>query len=90
MFSLLGPTSKFIGMKYGKFFEYLRSNERLRIAHPFPDDGSFVDVDDFDLFTEYTSIGNLADRVCRQMLLDELELQLKVAKVGVHIPEESI
>lgn len=79
----MNPNSKYLNMPYGKFFEELRSNERLKVAHTFPKDKPFVNIDDFDLFTEYATIGNLADLVSRQILLDELELYSQAASTGV-------
>ncbi len=82
IYALIGPNSKYLNMPYGDFFKELRSNERLKVAHTFPKDKPFVNIDDFDLFTEYASIGNLADLVARQLLLDELDLHLQLVATG--------
>jgi len=70
-------------MSYGKFFEEIRSNERLKVAHTFPKNKPVINIDDFDLFTEYASIGNLADLISRRLLLDQLDLHLKLINSGV-------
>jgi len=86
VYALVGPNSKYLDMPYGKFFQELRSNERLKVAHTFPKDKPFVSLDDFDLFTEYATLGNLADLVAHQLLLDELDLHSRLVDLG-YFPE---
>ncbi len=81
--ALIFGESKYLDMPYGEFFKELRSNKRLGVAHTFPRGKPFVNVDDFDLFSEYCRIGNLGDLVSRQLLLDELALHLQLLNAGV-------
>ena len=90
IYALVDPNSKYLDMPYGKFFEELRSNERLKVAHTFPKNKPFVNLDDFDLFGEYARMTNLADLVSRQLLLDELELHLQLVKIGAFSEPKSL
>lgn len=90
VYALVDPNSSYLGMAYGKFFEELRSNERLKVAHVFPKDKPFVNLDDFDLYTEYAYIGNLADLVSRQLLLDEVNLHLQLIDTGIFPEPKSL
>lgn len=67
---------EFRGKSYGKYFEYLRSNERIMVAHVFPIDKEkdIANLNDYDLYAEFVSLGNLTDLVARDILHDELML----------------
>jgi hypothetical protein len=79
--------SEFIGKAYGKYFEYLRSNERIMVAHVFPSDKTkeIADLNDYDLYSEFVSLGNLTELIARDILFDELNLWQQINKL---IPEE--
>lgn len=74
----LSTHTEFKDLTFGTFFEQLRSNQRLQIAHVFPEKGNWANLDNFDLFREFVAIGNLTDLVARQILLDELGLWEKL------------
>jgi hypothetical protein len=67
---------EFRGKSYSKYFEYLRSKERIMVAHVFPVDKrkDIADLNDYDLYAEFVSLGNLTDLVARDILHDELML----------------
>jgi len=67
---------EFRGKSYGKYFEYLRSNERIMVAHVFPVDKEkdLANLNNYDLYGEFVSLGNLTDLVARDILHDELML----------------
>lgn len=75
---------EFVGKTYGKYFEYLRSNERIMVAHVFPADKSkeMADLNDYDLYSEFVSLGNLTDLVARDILFDELMLWQQINKAS--------
>jgi hypothetical protein len=79
--------SEFIGKAYGKYFEYLRSNERIMVAHVFPSDKTkeIADLNDYDLYSEFVSLGNLTELIARDILFDELNLWQQINKL---LPEE--
>ena len=75
--------SEFIGKTYGKYFEYLRSNERIMVAHVFPSDKTkeIADLNDYDLYSEFVSLGNLTELIARDILFDELTLWQQINKL---------
>jgi|GEM_PF-3549103 len=75
--------SEFLGKSYGKYFEYLRSNERIMVAHVFPVDKrkDIANLNDYDLYAEFVSLGNLTDLVARDILHDELILWQHIHKI---------
>jgi hypothetical protein len=79
--------NEFIGKAYGKYFEYLRSNERIMVAHVFPSDKTkeIADLNDYDLYSEFVSLGNLTELIARDILFDELNLWQQINKL---LPEE--
>ncbi len=74
--------NEFSNMPYGKYFEYLRSNERLMVAHVFPSDKTkdLVNLNDYEIYSEFVSLGNLTDLVARDILNDEIMLWHQINK----------
>jgi hypothetical protein len=81
---------EFRGKSYGKYFEYLRSNERIMVAHVFPSykRKDIADLNDYDLYAEFVSLGNLTDLVARDILHDELMLWQHIHELEEKLTEK--
>ena len=78
---IIHRSSEFENLSYGSFFEKLTHNERLMVAHVFPDkdkNAEWANLSDYDLYCEFVSLGNLTDLVVRDIIYDEIELNTKI------------
>ncbi len=69
------------GKTYGEFFKWITAQHRHLVAHIFPKDYTqeqWINVDDFDTYTEFAIVGNIVDLVVRDLLEDELRLWEKI------------
>lgn len=71
---------------FAQFWEWVRTKHRHLIAHTFPKEYSeseWLDLDNFDLINEFTSVGNITDLVVRQIIEDELAFWDKLAELKI-------
>jgi len=80
------------GMKYTKFWEWIRDNYRHLIGHAFPSkytEEQWLDLDEFQNFTDFAIVCNIVDLIVRDLIMNELELyQSMIEKGYIKIPEE--
>lgn len=80
------------GLKYTKFWEWIRDKHRHLVAHAFPDkydSSEWLNLDDFDLYTEFAIIGNIVDLVIRNLIIGEMELWQSFIDKGWIVGPES-
>jgi len=80
------------GIKYGKFWEWIRANYRHLVGHAFPDkydEEQWLDLDEFQNFTDFAIICNIVDLVVRDLIISELDLYQNMVEKGyIKIPKE--
>lgn len=75
-----------IGKTYGLFWDWINSKHRHLIAHTFPHkhpESEWLNLDNYELFTEFAIIGNITELVIRNIMIDELELWNKFLEEGI-------
>lgn len=82
---LLRKYPEYEGRTFGWVFERIRSNERLMVAHVFPEhaQAKMVNLDDYDLYNEFASLSNLVSLMAHQIIEDELNLWQELLRAGV-------
>ena len=71
---------------FAQFWEWIRTKHRHLIAHTFPKEyteSEWLDLDNFNLYVEFTSVGNITDLVVRQIIEDELAFWDRLAKLNI-------
>lgn len=76
----------FENISFGKAFKNLNAQYRVGIAHTYPTDTQWANLDDFDTYMQYVWLSNLADLMTRQIILDELELWREAHEKGLAKP----
>lgn len=78
IYALAYPKYKdLIGKTYPQLWNWIHSNYRHLIAHTFPKKElaeKFLNLDNYQLYTEFAIIGNITELVVRNVIIDELEL----------------
>lgn len=72
-------------LKYTKFWEWIRDNYRHLVGHAFPDkyaEKEWLDLDEFQIYTDFAIIGNIVDLVIRDLINEELDLYQKLIDKG--------
>lgn len=71
-----GLWPKFENITYRKFFNLLRADYKVKIAHILPTRKGlgWINLDDFELFNEFSTLSNLTDLVSRDIVNDELNI----------------
>ncbi len=62
---------------FQQYYEWLNKHHRLLIAHTFPKDMNqeeWLDIDNYEIYTEFAIIGNITDLIVKKLLQDELNL----------------
>ncbi len=81
----LGLWPEFENMAYGKYFNLIKSDYRVKIAHILPTRKGldWVNLDDFKLFNDFAALSNLTDLVSKDIINDELEIWQKFIDDGI-------
>lgn len=86
VYALAWPKFKELeGLKYTKFWGWIRDNYRHLVGHAFPSkytEEQWLDLDEFQNYTDFAIIGNIVDLVVKGLIKDELDLYQKFAEKG--------